>query len=79
MSRRDAETQFDYEDYTVGWICAITTEHVAARAFLDEEHSLPQFVSPHDNNNYTLGRIGKHNIVIAVYPMENMAYLQQQV
>src|SRR4051812_5049970 len=23
--------------YTVGWICAITTESVAARAFLDEE------------------------------------------
>ncbi|KAH8122467.1 ankyrin repeat-containing domain protein, partial [Trichoderma asperelloides] len=68
MSRRDSGTQFDNEDYTVGWICAITTEHVAARAFLDEEHALPQFVSPHDNNNYTLGRIGKHNIVIAVLP-----------
>jgi nucleoside phosphorylase len=26
---------------TVGWICAITTEYVAARAFLDEEHVLP--------------------------------------
>lgn len=68
MSRRDSRTQFDNEEYTVGWICAITTEHVAARAFLDEEHALPQFVSPHDNNNYTLGRIGKHNIVIAVLP-----------
>lgn len=68
MSRRDPGTQLDNGDYTVGWICAITTEHVAARAFLDEEHSLPQSVSPHDNNNYTLGRIGKHNIVIAVLP-----------
>ncbi|KAJ0127020.1 G1/S-specific cyclin CCN1 [Fusarium oxysporum f. sp. albedinis] len=25
-------------DYTVGWICAITTEYVAAQEFLDEEH-----------------------------------------
>lgn len=26
------------ENYTIGWICAIKTEYVAARAFLDEEH-----------------------------------------
>jgi hypothetical protein len=26
------------EDYTVGWICAIATEYVAAQAFLDREH-----------------------------------------
>lgn len=55
-------------DYTVGWICAITTEYVAARAFLDEEHEGPQYVSPNDNNDYTLGKIGQHNIVIAVLP-----------
>lgn len=56
------------DDYTVGWVCAITTEHVAAQAFLDEQHEAPQYVSPNDNNNYALGRIGKHNIVIAVMP-----------
>ncbi|KAH7131268.1 nucleoside phosphorylase domain-containing protein [Dactylonectria macrodidyma] len=55
-------------DYTVGWICAITTEYVAARAFLDEEHEGPEVVSAHDNNDYTLGKIGKHNVVIAVLP-----------
>jgi nucleoside phosphorylase len=55
-------------DYTVGWICAITTEHVAARELLDETHEGPEYVSPHDNNNYTLGKIGKHNIAIAVLP-----------
>ncbi|KAI3579684.1 nucleoside phosphorylase domain-containing protein [Fusarium oxysporum f. sp. albedinis] len=55
-------------DYTIGWICAITTEYVAARAFLDETHDGPEYVSPHDNNDYTLGRIGKHNVVIAVLP-----------
>jgi nucleoside phosphorylase len=56
------------KDYVVGWICAITTERVAARAFLDEEHDRPDYVSPHDNNIYTLGRIGKHKVVIAALP-----------
>src|SRR3954462_135148 len=56
------------EDYTVGWICAISTEYVAAQAFLDEKHERPEYVSPNDNNDYTLGTVGKHNIVIAVLP-----------
>jgi nucleoside phosphorylase len=56
------------EDYTVGWICAITTEYVAAQAFLDEKHDGPEKVSRHDDNDYTLGKIGKHNVVIAVLP-----------
>ncbi|KAH8123752.1 hypothetical protein LI328DRAFT_168337 [Trichoderma asperelloides] len=55
-------------DYTVGWICAIHTEYVAAQAFLDETHEGPDYVSPNDNNDYTLGKIGNHNIVIAVLP-----------
>jgi nucleoside phosphorylase len=56
------------QDYTVGWICALTTEFVAAQAFLDEEHKVPREVAQNDNNNYALGRIGNHNIVIAVLP-----------
>src|SRR5579871_6837641 len=56
------------KDYTVGWVCAISTEYVAAQAFLDEEHEGPSCVSPHDNNDYTLGKVGKHNVVIAVLP-----------
>ncbi|KAK3378907.1 hypothetical protein B0T24DRAFT_493620, partial [Lasiosphaeria ovina] len=55
-------------DYTVGWICALSTEYTAARSFLEEQHSGPDHVSPNDNNDYTLGRIGKHNVVIAVLP-----------
>lgn len=55
-------------DYTVGWICAIHTEYVAAQAFLDETHEGPDFVSLNDNNDYILGKIGNHNIVIAVLP-----------
>ena len=57
------------EDYTVGWICAITTEYVAAQAFLDEKHDPPAYLPPHNKTDYTLGRVWKHNVVIAVLPM----------
>ncbi|KAH0551529.1 hypothetical protein GP486_007255 [Trichoglossum hirsutum] len=56
------------EDYTVGWICAISTEYVAAQVFLDEKHEGPESVSPNDSNDYALGKVGKHNVVIAVLP-----------
>lgn len=56
------------DNYTVGWICAIQTEYVAAQSFLDEEHEGPESVSTNDNNDYTLGKVGKHNVVIAVLP-----------
>jgi nucleoside phosphorylase len=55
-------------DYTVGWICAVATESVAARVFLDDEHEGPEYVSPNDNNHYTLGKVEKHNVVIASLP-----------
>jgi nucleoside phosphorylase len=55
-------------DYTVGWICAITPEYVAAQTFLDEKHEGPEYVSPNDNNHYTLGKIGRHNVVFAILP-----------
>jgi nucleoside phosphorylase len=58
----------DPKNYTVGWICAIHTEYVAAQVFLDEKHEGPEYVSPHDSNDYTLGKIGRHNVVIAVLP-----------
>lgn len=56
------------QDYTVGWICALTTEYVAAKAFLDEEHGRPDWLADHDNNIYTLGKIQEHNVVVAVLP-----------
>jgi nucleoside phosphorylase len=56
------------EDYTVGWICAILTEYVAACELLDEEHHPLPIRSQHDNNVYTLGRVGDHNVVIATLP-----------
>ncbi|KAL9099654.1 MAG: hypothetical protein Q9187_009467, partial [Circinaria calcarea] len=55
------------DDYTVGWICAVDPEYVAAIALLDEEHD-PVDGSQNDNNTYTLGRIGKHNVAITLLP-----------
>jgi nucleoside phosphorylase len=62
------KVQLPNEAYTVGWISAISTELVAAMAFLDEEHQKPDFVAQHDDNVYILGRMGDHNVVIAVLP-----------
>ncbi|KAL7914041.1 hypothetical protein GGI35DRAFT_475875 [Trichoderma velutinum] len=56
------------DQYTVGWICAITTEYVAAQAILDEMHERPEQVSHANQTDFTLGRIGKHNVVIATLP-----------
>ncbi|KAH8598616.1 ankyrin repeat-containing domain protein [Bisporella sp. PMI_857] len=54
--------------YTIGWICAVGKELVAATAFLDEKHDDPDQLPANDNNTYILGRIGKHNAVIAALP-----------
>ncbi|KAH7218857.1 hypothetical protein DER44DRAFT_739024 [Fusarium oxysporum] len=67
-SENDNDSEFALHKYTIGWICAIATEYLAAQLFLDEEHEGPEFVSASDSNNYTLGKIGKHNVVIAVLP-----------
>ncbi|KAK2478562.1 hypothetical protein H9L39_11050 [Fusarium oxysporum f. sp. albedinis] len=53
------------EEYTIGWICALTKEFIAAKAFLDVLHDPVDNAAINDDNNYTLGRIGKHNVVIA--------------
>lgn len=54
-------------DYTIALICALSVELAAAQAMLDEEHDgLPR--QPNDSNTYTLGRMGKHNVVIACLP-----------
>lgn len=57
-------TKFTYNDYIVGWVCALPKEQTAATAMLDEIHlDLPK--PSNDHNTYTLGSISKHNIVIA--------------
>ena len=55
-----------HEDYTVAYICPKGVELAAVRAILDAEHQpLP---TSRDQNAYTLGKIGRHNIVITVLP-----------
>jgi nucleoside phosphorylase len=55
------------EDYQIGIICALYTEAAAMIAMLDETHpSLPP--QNDDTNDYTFGRIGVHNLVIACLP-----------
>ena len=65
---RTPSIDFTNDDYTVGWICALPNiELAASQAMLDEEHpDLPQ--DENDTNTYTLGRIGKHNVVLACLP-----------
>ncbi|THW82102.1 hypothetical protein D6D17_09502, partial [Aureobasidium pullulans] len=59
----------DPKQYTVGWICALSTESVAACLFLDKEHEdRPDHLSPNDSNDYTLGEMSGHYVVIAVMP-----------
>ncbi|KAG9259042.1 uncharacterized protein F5Z01DRAFT_678895 [Emericellopsis atlantica] len=55
-------------DYSVGWICAIKPEYLAARLFLDEEYTPLKTQNPNDDNVYTLGRMGDHKIAIACLP-----------
>lgn len=53
-----------HEEYTVAWLCALSSELTAARLLLDEQHEQLER-SENDSNNYVLGHMGGHNIVIA--------------
>ncbi|KAF7507541.1 hypothetical protein GJ744_010332 [Endocarpon pusillum] len=62
-----APSTLTHNDYTVAWICAVEVELIAACELLEEEYPrLPK--QPHDNNAYSFGRIGSHNVVIAGLP-----------
>jgi nucleoside phosphorylase len=57
----------NHTEYTIGWVCALPKKQTAATAMLDQRHpDLPK--PPNDHNTYTLGSIGKHNVVIACLP-----------
>lgn len=56
------------EEYTVGWICAIPIELGPAKAMLDKVHARLRKTHRSDNNIYTLGSIGEHNVAIACLP-----------
>lgn len=61
--------QLRHEDHTVGWVCALPIELAAAQEMLDEEHSdLDRTLGHNDENLYTLGSIGGHNVAIVCLP-----------
>ena len=55
------------DSYNVGIICALDVEKAAVDATLDEEHSRVEKLAG-DDNVYSFGRIGVHNVVIACLP-----------
>ncbi|KAH6645074.1 hypothetical protein BKA67DRAFT_527417, partial [Truncatella angustata] len=56
-----------HEDYTVAIVCAIEFEMSAVRYMLDEEHGrLPS--TQGDSNDYILGQLCGHNVVLAWLP-----------
>ena len=60
-----------FRDYTIGWICAVEPELIAAWAMLDETYDKKLPAVHGDSNNYKFGRIGPHNVVIASLPSGN--------
>ncbi|KAN0071219.1 hypothetical protein V8E54_010650 [Elaphomyces granulatus] len=62
-----ARRRLRHEEYTVGLVCALPIELAAAQEMLDEEHEDLKR-DEHDNNLYSLGRIGEHNVVIVCLP-----------
>ena len=53
--------------YAVGIICALDVEKAAVDATLDEEHGRVEKTAG-DDNVYTFGKIGAHNVVVACLP-----------
>ena len=59
---------YSNDQYTVGWISALSDEYKVAMAMLDEEHGRPQSTPLEDTNMYHLGKIGAHNVAMACLP-----------
>ncbi|GKZ48553.1 hypothetical protein AbraIFM66951_000628 [Aspergillus brasiliensis] len=64
MSGKDV---LSYDEFAVGWICALPLEMAAAKAVLDEEYPNPH-PSTHHNRTYVLGKISGHKVVITCLP-----------
>ncbi|KAL6410262.1 uncharacterized protein AUP68_06677 [Ilyonectria robusta] len=57
-----------HSDYTVGWVCALPKERIAATAMLDQRHLESLHNPPNDHNSYTRGSVNNHNVVIVCLP-----------
>ncbi|KAI9711226.1 MAG: hypothetical protein M1820_002213 [Bogoriella megaspora] len=60
-SKRPRTCTVPRDSFTVAWVCAITTELVAAQQILDEEYGS---LSGAGSNIYTCGRVAEHNVLI---------------
>ncbi|PGG98005.1 hypothetical protein GX51_07047 [Blastomyces parvus] len=60
------EPKYTPDSYTVALICPMGIEMAAVEGMLDDTH--PNIAMERDENTYTLGQIGQHNVVIAVLP-----------
>ncbi|KAK2480748.1 hypothetical protein H9L39_06387 [Fusarium oxysporum f. sp. albedinis] len=61
----------DPDAYTVGWVCALSTEFTAAQEQFDEEyepHESPEHRDANDFNVYSFGKVKGHMVVVAVLP-----------
>ncbi|KAE8335233.1 hypothetical protein BDV24DRAFT_171499 [Aspergillus arachidicola] len=79
----DAPKTASREDYVVGWLCRWPVEVAAAKAALDRVHNnLPTDQVSDDNNNYILGNLQGHNVVVAypkVYGKSSLADVTAQL
>ncbi|KNG88551.1 hypothetical protein ANOM_002714 [Aspergillus nomiae NRRL 13137] len=57
-------------EFTIGWVCALLKEYIAAREVLDEVYDEKTgFLRAEDGANYyTRGRVGPHKVVIGCLP-----------
>ncbi|KAE8391437.1 nucleoside phosphorylase domain-containing protein [Aspergillus alliaceus] len=57
-------------EFTVGWVCALFKEYIAAVEVLDEAYDRTRDTSLTSDGNsyYTRGRIGGHNVVVGCLP-----------
>lgn len=55
------------DSYNVGIICALDLEKAAVEGTLDEEHGRVEKLTG-DDNVYSFGKIGEHNVVVACLP-----------
>ncbi|UKZ69409.1 uncharacterized protein TrAtP1_010419 [Trichoderma atroviride] len=60
-----AENISRFDQYAIAWICDTSTQYLAARTFLDEEHSLPEGIDQYDDVVFSLGTMAGNKIVIA--------------
>lgn len=73
-----SQRQRSHLEYRVGWISALADELAAAQLMLDETHpQLPR--RPNDDNNYVLGSIAGHNVVLLCLPHKKCGKVQAAV